>query len=90
QPMQTIVEKCRENPAIEVVLIKAIDRFTRGGSSAYIKLKEQLDEAGMAGGAYGGGGGCHLCENAFNFPLYTLVFRGLKVHAVIEHNEHSP
>lgn len=44
QPMQVIVEKCRENPAIEVVLIKAIDRFTRGGSSAYIKLKEQLDE----------------------------------------------
>lgn len=44
QPMQAIVEKCRENPAIEVVLIKAIDRFTRGGSGAYIKLKEQLDE----------------------------------------------
>lgn len=44
QPMQAMVEKCRENPAIEVVLIKAIDRFTRGGSSAYIKLKEQLDE----------------------------------------------
>lgn len=43
QPMQAIVEKCRENPSIEVVLIKAIDRFTRGGSSAYIKLKEQLD-----------------------------------------------
>ena len=42
--MQAIVEKCRENPAIEVVLIKAIDRFTRGGSGAYIKLKEQLDE----------------------------------------------
>lgn len=40
QPMQAIVEKCRENPAIEVVLIKAIDRFTRGGSGAYIKLKE--------------------------------------------------
>jgi hypothetical protein len=44
QPMQAIVEKCRENRAIEVVLIKAIDRFTRGGSGAYIKLKEQLDE----------------------------------------------
>ncbi len=44
QPMQAVVEKCRENPAIEAVLIKAIDRFTRGGSSAYIKLKEQLDE----------------------------------------------
>lgn len=44
QPMQAIVEKCRENRTIEVVLIKAIDRFTRGGSGAYIKLKEQLDE----------------------------------------------
>jgi site-specific DNA recombinase len=43
QPMQAIVEHCRSNPAIEVVLIKAIDRFTRGGSAAYIKLKEQLD-----------------------------------------------
>ena len=47
QPMQAIVEKCRANPAIEVVLIKAIDRFTRGGSSAYIKLKEQLDSLGV-------------------------------------------
>lgn len=43
QPMQEIVERCKANPAVEVVLIKAIDRFTRGGSSAYIKLKEQLD-----------------------------------------------
>jgi hypothetical protein len=29
---------------LKIVLIKAIDRFTRGGSSAYIKLKEQLDK----------------------------------------------
>ena len=43
QPMQVIVEHCKANPTIEVVLIKAIDRFTRGGSAAYIKLKEQLD-----------------------------------------------
>lgn len=43
QPMQEIVERCKGNPSIEIVLIKAIDRFTRGGSSAYIKLKEQLD-----------------------------------------------
>lgn len=48
QPMQAIVEKCRENPAIEVVLIKAIDRFTRGGSGAYIKLKEQLDNLNVS------------------------------------------
>ncbi len=47
QPMQKIVEHCKANPAIEVVLIKAIDRFTRGGSGAYIKLKEQLDRLGV-------------------------------------------
>lgn len=44
QPMQEIVDRCRANPDIEIVLIKAIDRFTRGGSAAYIKLKEQLDQ----------------------------------------------
>lgn len=43
QPMQTIVDKCKANPAHEVVIIKAIDRFTRGGSFAYINLKQQLD-----------------------------------------------
>ena len=43
QPMQVIVDKCKANPAHEVVLIKAIDRFTRGGSYAYINLKQQLD-----------------------------------------------
>ena len=48
QPMQVIVEKCKENPTIEVVLIKAIDRFTRGGSGAYIKLKEQLDNLNVS------------------------------------------
>ncbi len=48
QPMQEIIEHCRANPSIEVVLIKAIDRFTRGGSVAYIKLKEQLDGLGVS------------------------------------------
>ena len=43
QPMQAIVDKCKVNPAHDVVIIKAIDRFTRGGSSAYINLKQQLD-----------------------------------------------
>src|SRR5690554_2776003 len=47
QPMQEIVERCKANPAINFVLIKAIDRFTRGGSAAYIKLKEQLDKLGV-------------------------------------------
>ena len=42
QPMQQIVERCKLDPSIEVVLIKAIDRFTRGGSYPYIHLKEQL------------------------------------------------
>jgi hypothetical protein len=48
QPMQEMIERCKANPNIEVVLIKAIDRFTRGGSSAYIKLKEQLDGLGVS------------------------------------------
>lgn len=48
QPMQEIVERCRANPDIEIVLVKAIDRFTRGGSAAYIKLKEQLDQLNVA------------------------------------------
>lgn len=48
QPMQEMIERCRANPDIEVVLIKAIDRFTRGGSAAYIKLKEQLDSLGVS------------------------------------------
>lgn len=47
QPMQEIVEYCRAHPEIQVVLIKAIDRFTRGGAEAYIKLKEQLDRLGV-------------------------------------------
>lgn len=47
QPMQEVVERCRSNPKIEVVYIKAIDRFTRGGGAAYIKLKDQLDELGV-------------------------------------------
>lgn len=47
QPMQEIVEYCKTRPEIEVVLIKAIDRFTRGGGAAYIKLKEQLDSLGV-------------------------------------------
>ena len=47
QPMQEIIERCKANPAINCVLIKAIDRFTRGGSAAYIMLKQQLDKLGV-------------------------------------------
>lgn len=47
QPMQAIVERCKANPQVEVVLIKAIDRFTRGGSYPYIHLKQQLDKLGV-------------------------------------------
>ena len=43
QPMQGIVERCKDKSrGIEVVLIKSIDRFTRGGSYFYTDLKEQL------------------------------------------------
>ena len=47
QPMQEIVNRCKSNPAIDFVLIKAIDRFTRGGAEAYIRLKDQLDALGV-------------------------------------------
>ena len=44
QPMQNVVDYA-VNPknGIEVVIIKSIDRFTRGGSTAYDLLKQQLE-----------------------------------------------
>lgn len=43
QPMQNVVDYCKDHPEIDVVLIKSIDRFTRGGSTAYDLLKRQLE-----------------------------------------------
>lgn len=44
QPMQEVVNYCK-NPKnnVQQVIIKSIDRFTRGGSEFYSELKNQLD-----------------------------------------------
>ncbi len=44
QPMQNVVDYAIDpNNGIDVVIVKSIDRFTRGGSTAYDLLKRQLD-----------------------------------------------
>ena len=49
QPMQEVIDYCK-NPIndIDLVVIKSIDRFTRGGSYSYDGLKTQLDECNVA------------------------------------------
>jgi site-specific DNA recombinase len=43
QPMQKVINACKvKSKGIEVVLIKSIDRFTRGGADYYGPLKKQL------------------------------------------------
>ena len=45
QPMQDVIEYCKAHPGeIDVIIVKSIDRFTRGGSYHYDKLRRQLDE----------------------------------------------
>jgi site-specific DNA recombinase len=48
QPMQVVVDYCK-NPKnnIQVVIIKSIDRFTRGGATPYDLLKTQLEKYGV-------------------------------------------
>ncbi len=49
QPMQKVIDTCKDKgKAIEVVLIKSIDRFTRGGGDYYSPLKRQLTSMGIA------------------------------------------
>jgi site-specific DNA recombinase len=45
QPMQQAVDYCK-NPKnrIDLLIVKSIDRFTRGGSYSYSSLKRQLDQ----------------------------------------------
>ena len=49
QPMQEVVNYCKDpkNDAQQVI-IKSIDRFTRGGSEFYNMLKNQLDDCDVA------------------------------------------
>ncbi len=49
QPMQKVIDACREtSKGFQVVLIKSIDRFTRGGGDYYSPLKKQLTTMGIA------------------------------------------
>jgi DNA invertase Pin-like site-specific DNA recombinase len=44
QPMQNVIEYCKKHKNdIDVVIVKSIDRFTRGGSTIYDQLKMQLE-----------------------------------------------
>lgn len=46
QPMQEVVDYCKHKKNnVQQVIIKSIDRFTRGGSEFYSTLKNQLDDA---------------------------------------------
>ncbi len=49
QPMQDVVDYCkRHKKDVDVVIIKSIDRLTRGGSYFYENLKRQLDALNIA------------------------------------------
>jgi site-specific DNA recombinase len=49
QPMQEVVDYCKDpRNDIQQVIIKSIDRFTRGGSEFYNTLKNQLDDCGVS------------------------------------------
>ena len=48
QPMQHVIDYAVDpKNEIDVVLVKSIDRFTRGGSTAYDLLKRQLEPSGV-------------------------------------------
>ncbi len=49
QPMQEVVDYCKDpKNNVQKVIIKSIDRFTRGGSEFYSDLKNQLDACEVA------------------------------------------
>ena len=49
QPMQKVIDVCKDrSKGFQVVLIKSIDRFTRGGGDYYSPLKRQLTRLGIA------------------------------------------
>lgn len=49
QPMQKVIDACKvKSKGIEIVLIKSIDRFTRGGGDYYGPLKKQLTTLGVS------------------------------------------
>ncbi len=49
QPLQKLIDACKDkSKGFQVVLIKSIDRFTRGGGDYYSPLKRQLTRLGIA------------------------------------------
>lgn len=49
QPMQKVIDACKDkSKGFQVVLIKSIDRFTRGGGDYYSPLKRQLTRLDIA------------------------------------------
>lgn len=48
QPIQQAIDYCKDSKnGINLLIIKSIDRFTRGGSDAYNPLKQQLEQANV-------------------------------------------
>src|SRR5438132_1493768 len=48
QPVQEAIDYCKNSKNnIQMVLIKSIDRFTRGGSTPYDQMKTQLTKYGV-------------------------------------------
>ena len=42
--MQNVIDYCKKHQSeVDVVIVKSIDRFTRGGSTIYDQLKMQLE-----------------------------------------------
>ncbi|MDN5274761.1 MAG: hydrolase [Candidatus Saccharibacteria bacterium] len=49
QPMQEVIDYCKDpKNNVKQVIIKSIDRFTRGGADFYNPLKNQLEECGVS------------------------------------------
>lgn len=49
QPMQEVINYCQDpKNNVKQVIVKSIDRFTRGGSEFYSTLKNQLDACGVS------------------------------------------
>ena len=48
QPMQRAINQIKNDPRVELFIVKSIDRFTRGGFKPYGDLKEQLDELNIS------------------------------------------
>lgn len=48
QPMQQAVNYCKDpKNNVQLLIVKSIDRFTRGGSHSYDEMKMQLDSCGV-------------------------------------------